>query len=449
MARGGMYDQLAGGFHRYSVDDLWLVPHFEKMLYDNALLARVYLEAFQITGEAFYERITREILDYVLREMTSEEGGFYSATDADSEGEEGKFFVWTPAEVAAALDHDEAELFCQFYDVREGGNWEGRSILHVALPEEEFAAAAGIDRHELESRLAAARESLRERRAQRVAPFLDDKIITAWNAMMLGSFARAHRVLGDARYRQAAESAAHLLLGELRDGERLLRTRRAGRSKLPAYLEDHGYLADALIDLYEATFEPMWIERAGEIVEIMNRHFWDEQQGGYFFTADDHEALLTRNKLSYDGAMPSGTSMAVMALTRLGRLNGDGRLEERARRVVAGMAPLLEQSPGGFGQLLQGVELLARPSREVVIVGPRDGEATRALIDVVARRYLPDAVTACVSSGAETATVAVMPPVAGKEMIDGRPAAYVCRDRACRAPVVEPADLAAELDAAD
>ncbi|MGD8396907.1 MAG: thioredoxin domain-containing protein, partial [Candidatus Eiseniibacteriota bacterium] len=437
MACGGIHDQLAGGFHRYAVDERWLVPHFEKMLYDNAQLARTYLEAFQVTGDPGYERVARRTLDYLLREMTSPEGGFFSATDADSEGEEGRYFVWQPAEIFEVLGREIGELFCRFHDVTPAGNWEGKSILRVPRPAAEVASELGLSEEELVRTLDAARERLLERRATRVPPLTDDKVITSWNALAISSLARAARVTGEARYGAAAERAAALIHDTLWVDGRLLRTRRAGRSRLPGYLEDHSFLADALIDLYEATFEARWLEWAIELVAVLDQHFWDDAGGAYFVTADDHEELVARSRVGYDSAIPAGNSVAAAALVRLGRMCADDGHQERARTIVRGMVPLVQQAPGGFGQLLQVVDLLVEPSREVVIAGPLADPRTRELRAAVDRRFLPHTVTLHADPSAAAAPPALSALVGGRLPVDGQPAAYVCTDRSCQAPVTD------------
>src|SRR5438445_638126 len=320
MARGGIYDQVGGGFARYSTDARWLVPHFEKMLYDNAQLARVYLEGFQATGEGLYRRVATETLDYVLREMTDPAGGFYSATDADSEGEEGKFFVWTPAEVREALGPEGEELarrFCAYYDVTEGGNWEGRSIPNAPRALDDVARELGIAPAELEGSLGDARARLYEARKRRVPPGLDDKVLTAWNGLMISALAEGFRALGDQRYLEAARRAADFLLGALRrpDGG-LLRTWRRGRAHLDAYLEDYAFFAEALVDLYEAGGAPKYLEEAASLADRIRKDFAAEE-GGFFSTGRGHESLIVRPREGHDGAIPSANAAAAMALARL------------------------------------------------------------------------------------------------------------------------------------
>jgi uncharacterized protein len=353
MARGGIYDQVGGGFHRYSVDEIWLVPHFEKMLYDNALLAPVYLESFQTTGNEYHARIGREVLEYVLREMTDERGGFYSTLDADSEGHEGKFYLWDPAEVEAVLGPEDGALFCRVYDIAPGGNFEGKSIPNlIAGSVQERAAELGLEPAALWTRLDGLRERLREARSRRVWPGLDDKVLTSWNGLMIRAMAAGYRVLGEERYRAAAERAAEFVLSTLQRDGRLLRGYRNGEARLNGYLEDYAFMIVALLELHEATREARWGNEAERLLGVMNEQFWDQAQGGYFFTAHDHETLITRMKSNEDGAIPSGNSMAALALVRLARLTGRPDYQERAGRILSSYAEVMRRAPAAFANML-------------------------------------------------------------------------------------------------
>jgi uncharacterized protein len=358
MAHGGIYDQVGGGFHRYSVDQYWLVPHFEKMLYDNALLAPVYLDSYQTTGNEYHARIGREVLAYVLREMTDERGGFYSTLDADSEGHEGKFYVWSPDEVTAVLGPEDGALFCRVYDVTPGGNFEGKSIPNlIERSVEEQAAALGTDPATLWERLDGLRERLREARSHRIWPGLDDKVLTAWNGLMIRAFAAGCRVLGDDRYRVAAERAADFVLSTLQRDGQLLRTYRNGEARLNGYLEDYAFMTVALLDLHEATGEPRWRAEAERLLETMNEQFWDERGGGYFFTSHGHEALIARMKSNEDGAIPSGNSMAALALVRLARLTGRAEYRNKAGRLLSSYAEMMRRAPAAFANMLLAADL--------------------------------------------------------------------------------------------
>ena len=423
MAAGGMYDQAGGGFHRYSVDDRWLVPHFEKMLYDNALLARVYLQAWQATGDAEYRRVVEEVLRYVQREMRSPEGGFYSAQDADSEGEEGRFYVWTPDEVDGLLGAEDGPLFRAYYDVTAAGNFEGSNILHVDRSAEDVAAQAGVSVERLERALARGRETLYEARARRVWPGLDDKVLTAWNAMMLRTFAEAARLLGSGEYLEVANSSADFLLRELRRDGRLLRTWKEGRAKIDAFLEDHALLADAMLE-----------------------RFWDEDEGVFYDTAVDAEALVVRPRDTFDNATPSGNSAAVMALLRLAALTGEPRYGRVATRVLEGMGELMTRVPQGFGNLLAAADFHLATPQEVVVVGRAGEPETEVLLDVLRLRFLPNTVLALADPHAPAGAGEQVPLLQGRTLVDGRPAAYVCERYACRRPVTGAAELAEMLD---
>ncbi len=442
MLEGGIYDQLGGGFHRYATDEIWLVPHFEKMLYDNALLARVYLEAFQMTGNPAYRRVVEETLDYVLREMTAPEGGFYSAQDADSEGHEGKYFIWTPRQIEEILGADDARIVCAYYGMTEGGNFEGANILHLARSAEEVAARHGISADAVREIVARARPALLSAREGRIKPGRDDKVLTAWNGLMLRAFAEAARALGRADYRAVAERNAAFLLDRMSRDGRLLRTYKDGSAKLNGYLEDYASLALGLLSLYQLTFEPRWFAASRELAEAMVRHFWDTQDGGFFTTSDDHETLISRPKDLFDNAVPSGNSMAVEALLLLSALSGNQEYAGYAERTLHQLSGVMARAPGAFGRLLSALELELATPTEVAIAGDLNAAQTQALLRVVSGAYLPTVVTAVTRPGALEAGIALLD---GRTPVDGRPAAYVCRRFACRRPVTTPEELSAEL----
>jgi uncharacterized protein YyaL (SSP411 family) len=373
MARGGMYDQVGGGFHRYSVDERWLAPHFEKMLYDNALLARVYALAYQQLGNWYFGRVAREIFDYVIREMTSPDGGFYSATDADSEGEEGKFFVWSPDEVEEALGKEDGGLFCRIYDVTRHGNFEGHSIPNLLKKSlDQWAEETGTGPEALDACLQPHRRKLWERRESRVHPLLDDKILAGWNGLMIRAFAEGFRVFQDERYRGAAERAADFVLTHLRQGDRLVRSYREGKAHLNAYLEDYAYLAVALLDLHRVTGAKRWLDEGLGLVAQMDAFFWDEASGAYFFTSNDHEPLIARVKSLQDGATPSGGSMAALALIRAARLTGEDRFRARAGRLLARAAPMMDEMAAGFPNMLVAADEYLREWPEGVRIPGAD-----------------------------------------------------------------------------
>ncbi|MEW6741462.1 MAG: thioredoxin domain-containing protein [Planctomycetota bacterium] len=447
MAEGGIYDQLGGGFHRYSTDERWLVPHFEKMLYDNALLVHAYLEAALLTRDPFFGRVVRETLGFVLREMTHPDGGFYSTLDADSEGEEGKYYVWTRDEIEAALGAADADLFCRAYGVTDGGNFEaGTSVLHVAERCEALAAATGQDAPSVSEALERARARLLEVRSARVRPGLDDKVITSWNGLMIGAMARAGAVLGEPRFTQAASRAAAFVEKHLVVDGRLARTWCDGRARFAGYLDDYAFLADGLLDLYETTFEARWISSARRWLAVVLNLFWDEKDGGFFFTADDHEKLIVRQKDPYDGEIPAGDAVTTGVLIRLFELTGEDHLLERAEKTILANTAGIEQSPRAFCQMLMALDHFTAKRRSIVIAGERDAEATRALVEVVRRQFLPHAVVAwCPAAGPDEKLAQVVPLLAGRVAVHGQATAYVCEGFSCQAPVSTPAELAAVL----
>jgi uncharacterized protein YyaL (SSP411 family) len=426
MLAGGIYDQIGGGFARYSVDADWLVPHFEKMLYDNALLARAYLHGWQALGHQRYRRACEETLDWMLRELRGPEGGFRSALDADSEGEEGRFYVWTPAQIRAVLGED-AEPVIEFYGVSESGNFEGANILHLVK---------GVDAVEPPG-LAEARRRLYEDRAKRVWPGLDDKRLTAWNALAIAALAEAGAVLGRDDYLAAARACADFVLGSLSDDAgRLLRTYKDGDARLNAYLEDHAFLLEALLTLYESTFEPRWFERARALAETIVARFGDPERGGFFSTSSDHEELIARRKEIGDHPIPSGNSSAAMGLLRLAALSGEREYERQAEGVFRLFAKPAAQHPEAFAHLLRALDFHLSPTREVALVGEELDELART----VRSGFHPHLVLAGGREGSEEP-----PLLRDRTTVDGKPAAYVCQNFACRLPLTSVAALRDEL----
>ncbi len=427
MAKGGMYDQVGGGFARYSVDAHWLVPHFEKMLYDNALLARSYLHGWQLIGDERMRRVCTETLDWALREMRGPEGGFYSALDADSEGEEGKFYLWTSDEVREILG-EHAEPVIRYWGLDAEPNFEGANILHVVGEE--------IDSELLER----ARKELYEARSKRVWPGLDDKRLTAWNALMVSALADAGAVLGREDYLNAARECAAFLLETMRDESgRLLRTYKDGRARLNAYLEDHAFLVEALLALYQATFETRWFSEARSLADVMVERFADPE-GGFFTTASDHERLITRAKDIEDHPIPSGNSSASFGLVKLHAFSGEGDYEQRALGVFSLLHPAAARHPQAFGHLLQALNFHLAPPREVAIVGAEVEPFAR----VVRSAFRPAVVVAAMRPGDSEAQERI-PLLAGREAVNGHAAAYVCVNFSCRLPVTEPQELEREL----
>jgi uncharacterized protein YyaL (SSP411 family) len=428
MAGGGIFDQVGGGFARYSVDARWTVPHFEKMLYDNALLARAYLHGYQASGDAVLRRTAEETLDWALREMRAPEGGFYSALDADSEGVEGKFYVWSVEELRAALG-DDAEAAIAWFGATERGNFEGTNVLESRGPEPPAEQRERI------------RATLLDVRSRRVRPGLDDKRLAAWNALMIAALADAGAVLGREDYLDAARAAAAFVLERMRgpDG-RLLRTYNAGTARLGAYLEDHAFLLEALLVLYEATFEERWFVEARALADTIVARFGDPERGGFFSTPDDHEALIARRKDLEDSPIPAGASSAALGLLRLSALTGERSYEEQAAGQLALLHEVAVRHPGAFGHLLQALDLYLAPRREVALAGDVAGVAALAAVVREARR--PHLVLAG-GPGEGATAVALMEQ---RTPVDGRAAAYVCERFACRRPVTEPDELRALLE---
>jgi hypothetical protein len=432
MARGGMYDQLGGGFARYSVDAHWLVPHFEKMLYDNAQLARLYLHAWLAWGDPECRRVAEETLDYALREMTDAAGGFYSAQDADSEGHEGKFFVWTHEEIREALGAD-AERALRYWGVDRGPNFEGKSILYVAgEPDPEGSAPL--------------RRRLFEARERRVRPGRDDKVLASWNGLMCAAFAEAGAALGRPDYVAAAVGNAEFVLREMREGGRLLRTWKGGRARLLGYLEDYSMVAAALLDVHAATLARRWLDSARALADEMLRLFWDDALEGFYDTGADHERLIVRPRNLFDNAVPCGSSVAIETLLRLAVLTGHAEYEARALRALRSMADLMAKHPTGFGRFLCALDFNLGPRVEIALVVPGVGDGGgRELAAEVFSRYLPNrVVTGAVADGSDGAGV---PLLEGRGAVDGKATAYVCRNYACDLPATDRATLARQLDA--
>jgi uncharacterized protein YyaL (SSP411 family) len=447
MARGGMYDHLGGGFHRYSTDARWLVPHFEKMLYDNALLVPAYLEAFQVTGEPYYRQVVEESLAYVLREMTGPKGAFYSTQDADSEGEEGKFFVWSAAEVEQILGKELAEVFADVYDVTPEGNWEGHNILHRSRSDEQNARLLRRDVGELRAALGEARQKLFAVRSQRVRPGRDEKVLTSWNGLMIAAFAQAAQVLDRVEYATAAARAADFLLTQMRNPEgRMCRTWSQGTgAKLNAYLEDYAFLIDALVTLYETTFEPRWIADALDLARVMIDQFWDAKDTGFFFTGRDHETLITRTKDATDSSTPSGNAMAVLGLVRLARLTGRSDLEEKAQATLRLFRGLLAGNPLAAAQMLLALDFSLGPVQEFAVVGDPVATETRQALRLIRSGFRPNRVVAAwPEDGNLHVAEAVVGLLAGKKPAD-TVMTYICQNFACQAPLIGVESLAAAL----
>jgi uncharacterized protein len=445
MAAGGMFDQLGGGFHRYSVDDRWLVPHFEKMLYDNAQLASLYLHGWLATRDGAYRRIAEETLDYLLREMRHPSGGFFSAQDADSEGVEGKFFVWSAAEIETELgDAAMSRAALRYWGVSEGPNFEGQSILFVPRPRDEVAGELGIDVDRLDDLLARARARLCAARARRVHPGLDDKVLASWNGLALSALAEAGRALERSDYVDAAIENGRFLTTAMMDGGRLLRSWKEGRAKIKGYLEDYAMVGEGLLTLYEATFDRHWLDESRRLADAALDLFWDAERAAFFDTGADHEALVVRPRNIFDNAVPSGASVAIDWLMRLALLVGDDRYEARALEALRPMADLMARYPSGFGRYLSALDFHLGPVAEVAVVWPAGREsAALPLLREVFARYLPNRV---VAGSAEGAALRGLPLLAERGAVGGFATAYVCQRYVCQAPVTTADALARQLE---
>ncbi len=434
MALGGMYDQVGGGFHRYSTDAKWLVPHFEKMLYDNALLSRLYLHYFQISQDKLANDTTTGILDYVLREMTSPDGGFYSTQDADSEGHEGKFFVWDHEEVQKVLNGRDAVLFCEYYDITPGGNFEGKNIPNVKLSMEELAQKHATSLADVEDSIEKSKARLFEIREQRIKPDRDEKILTAWNGLMLASLAEAGAALNRPDYLEAARRNADFLLSNLRCDGLLLRTYKDGVAKFNAYLEDYAFLIEGLVTLYETTGETRWLDEAVTLTDRMIDEFWDKTNGGFYFTGNSHEELIVRSKDYFDNATPSGNSVAAIVLQRLAILTENEEYRNLAIAVLNQIADSARKYPSGFGYALSAVDFLLATPKEIAVIARDQGSLNLFLSDIWGK-YLPNKVIAAQVNEQKTGgNIALL---RNRGMIDDKTTAYVCEHYVCKEPVVD------------
>ena len=447
MADGGMYDQIGGGFHRYSTDQRWLVPHFEKMLYDNAQLAVLYLEAYQITDNAHYARIVTEILDYVAREMTSPEGAFYSATDADSEGEEGTFFLWDESHIRSLLPAESAEMLIDHYGVTERGNFEHRNILSVMMSLDEAARRAGVPADEAAERFVEARQVLYDARLERIAPGLDDKVLAAWNGLMIGAFARAGQILERPDYIERAQQAAAAIERHMWIDGRLRRSYRQGEVVALGFLDDYAFLESGLLDLFEATNEPRWLEWAVVLQAVVDRHFSDSAAGGYFFTSNEHETLLAREKPDYDGAEPSSNSLAAENLLRLAEFTTNHAYRERVEALFSAFASSIRRSPMSVPRLLAALDFYLDEPWELVFVNPPTGADLEPFEAILRHTFLPNRVRVAVTEGAEARETieATVPLVRLKPAMGGQSTAYVCQAGVCQQPTTDPAEFARQI----
>ncbi len=450
MAQGGMHDHVGGGFHRYSVDEEWLVPHFEKMLYDNALLARVYLEATLVTGRDAYRRVARNTLDFVLRDMADSAGGFHCALDADSEGEEGRFYVWTPQQIEAVLGAREGAIFCEYFGVTEAGNFEVGNILHYTQASVERAQQHFDSPEELEQNIERWCESLRRVRAERVWPGKDDKVLASWNGMMISALARGYAVLKDDRYLEAAIRAAGFVLTQMHRDGKLLHSYspdsnhgKRGSDDVPGFLDDYAEVANGLIDLYEVSLDIEHLESATLLVRRLIDEFHDPDEGGFFFTSQSHDHVLVRTKPYHDGAVPSGNSTAAFAVLQLSRLLDDENMREKAVGILRNACDFMATHPEAFTHLLCAVDFHLDVPLEIVLAGERNSQDTNRLADLVHEGFHPNKTFALADAASDYASEVLgpLPLLEGKQTIDGAASAYVCRGNSCAMPVTGAEDL--------
>jgi uncharacterized protein YyaL (SSP411 family) len=452
MRMGGIYDHLGFGFHRYSTDASWLVPHFEKMLYDQALTAMAYAEAYQLTGKAEYERTLREIFEYVLRDMTAPEGGFYSAEDADSEGVEGKFYLWEEAEIRDLLEDEEARAVIDTFRIKPDGNASGldhssgKNILHLQLPPDQAAFRLGTSVEAFEKALESGRRKLLRARSRRVRPLKDDKILTDWNGLMCAALARGGQALEDNVYIEAARRSIDFVLTSLRSPDgRLLHRFREGQAAIRANLDDYAFLVWALMELYESTFNAQYLDKSLDLTDLQIAHFWDPR-GGFFFTPDDGEQLPLRQKEVYDAAIPSGNSVAILNLLRLARITGRQDLEEKSKQTIDAFSDKIEEFPMGYTQFLQGLDFALGPAFEVVLSGNETGQDMRDMIAALRKTYAPNKVVLLVPENGADEVISLAPFAASYHSLDGKATAYVCKGQRCELPTTDASQMITHLN---
>jgi len=453
MARGGIYDHMGGGICRYSTDPNWLVPHFEKMLYDQGMVSAIYLDGYQATKNEQYANVAADIFDYVITDLQSPEGGFYSSRDADSEGLEGAFYIWKVEEIHEILGESDGKLFCSFYDVTQRGNWfenrghapaGAKNILHINQSANTFAQAHGLSTESFNQKLRAWREKLVSIREQRVHPGLDDKVLTGWNGLMIAALAKGGRVLDEPKYTHAAAKAADFILNKMCTAEgRLLRSYRMGKARLTGYLNDYAFFTEGLLYLYEATFEKRWLDEAVKLTDFSIKYYFDTKGGGFYFTASDGEKLIVRSKSPRDGAIPAGNSVHALNLLRLSIILDRKDYREKAESIFRAFASQMERSPGAFERLSCGADFYHDRVKEIAIIGDPQSADTQALIRTVYDRYLPNKVVVSAPDKIEDQT---MPLLKGKTRKQGKATAYVCENYRCQLPVTSPQELAKQLD---
>jgi hypothetical protein len=440
MAKGGIFDQIGGGFHRYSTDAMWLVPHFEKMLYDNALIPINYVEAYQITKDNFYLDVLRKTLDYVLREMTSNEGGFYSAQDADSEGEEGKYYVWNKHEIKEILGKD-TDTFCLYYDVTEGGNWEGKTILCNNINLSSVAFQSGISENELRQKLDANGKKLLEVRSKRIPPGLDDKILTSWNTLMITAFAKGFRVTNEIKYLAAAEKCIEFIEKNLVKDGKLLRTYKDGKAKIQGYLEDYSFFGAALLDVFEINPELKYLKRAQELANYLIEHFWDSETNSFFMTADNHEKLIIRPKSNYDLSLPSGNSVAANLLLRLFHLTQDKKSLEISTKIMENQAQMAAENPFGHGHLLNTIFMYIQKPREVTVLNLQNKD----IMNTLTNSFLPESIIVTIHNENQLNNLSQFSFFAGKKFEKNKTTVFVCKDFTCSLPLESLSEIEKQL----
>ncbi len=436
MAAGGIYDHIGGGFHRYSTDKYWFLPHFEKMLYDQALLVIAYLEAYQITGKEYYARIVKETLNYIIRDMTHERGGFYSAEDADSEGEEGKFYRWTYQEIIEILGKTEGEFFCDYYSITPEGNFEGFSLLNIEEQDSDFVKRKKISIEELVIKLTLSKDTLLKKRAKRIRPHLDDKIMTDWNGLMISAFAFAARVFDDKSYLNHAIKSAEFIIQNLQNKDgRLLKYWRKGPSKKLGLVDDYAFFINSLIDLYEASFQSKWLDYAIHLSDDFISYFWDKEKGGFYFSPKDMDELFINPKELYDGAIPSGNSMGAYMLTRLGHILQDEKYYLLANKLFFAFSKQLSGFPEAFPMLLIAYDYHIFDKNEVVISGNPESEIVSKFFKQLNSSFKPRTIVIVNHSNNGINLIEkLIPFIKEQKMVNGRPTFYICKNYTCNLP---------------
>ena len=439
MAKGGIFDQIGGGFHRYSTDARWLVPHFEKMLYDNALIPVNYAEAYQITKDPFYLEVMAKTLNYVLREMTSPEGGFYSAQDADSEGVEGKFYVWSKNEIKSILGND-SDIFCMYYDVTDGGNWEGNSILCNNINLSAVAFQFGKSKDEIKKILENSSHILLQERSKRIPPGLDDKVLTSWNSLMITALAKGFRVSGEKSFIDASENCIKFIESKLFEGGKLLRTYKNGKAKIQGYLEDYAYYANSLLDVFEINPKKNYLEKAKSLGIYLIEHFWDSEQNSFFMTADNHEKLIIRPKSNYDLSLPSGNSVASHLMLRLYHLTQEKKFLDKSLKVLESQAQMAAENPFGFGYLLNTIFLYLQKPIEITLLNP----ANKEILNELTQKFIPESILVTVNEKAQLESLSEYPFFSGKDFKD-KTTVFVCKDFTCSLPLESISEIEKQL----